>query len=72
VCELDSRLEITSPHWGSYFLLPRTATEFVAEDAQKRIKFELDATGRATAILIWFKPDDPYKMRRVGDHDLDK
>ena len=72
VRELDSRLEITNPHWGSYFLLPRTATEFVVEDAQKRIEFELDATGRATTLRIWFIPDEPYEMRRVGDDKLEK
>ena len=72
VRELDRRLEITNPHWGNYFLLPRTATEFVAEDARKRIEFELDATGRATAIRIWFKPDEPYEIPRVGDHDQEK
>ena len=67
VRELDQRLEIIHPHWGNYLLLPKSATEFVAEDALKRIEFELDATGRATAIQIWFKPDEPYVMRRVGD-----
>jgi hypothetical protein len=72
VRELDSRLEITSPYWGRYFLLPRTATEFVAEDARKRVEFELDASGRATVMRIWFRPDEPYKMHRIGDHDLEK
>lgn len=43
-----------------------------AEDAQRRIEFELDATGRAAAIRIWFKPDEPYEMRRVGDDSLEK
>ena len=72
VRELDSRLEITNPHWGSYLLLPMTATKFVTEDAQKPIEFELDATGKAATIRIWFEPDKPYEMHRVGDHHLDK
>ena len=72
VRELDNRLEITHPHWGSYFLLPSSTTEFVAEDAQKRVEFELDATDNATAVRIWFKPDEPYKMHRVVDQNLEK
>jgi hypothetical protein len=65
VRELDNRLEITNPGWGNYFLLPGTATEFVAEDAQKRVEFELDANGRATTVRIWFRHDEPYEMLRV-------
>ncbi len=63
--ELDGRLEATSPRWGSYFLIPRTATVFEAEDAQTRVEFVPDATGIATAIRIWFDADEPLEMSRV-------
>ena len=65
VRELDGRLETTSPRWGSYLLLARTATEFEAEDIQKRVEFDLDANGIATTIRIWFRQDEPYEMYRV-------
>lgn len=67
VREVDQQLKVTSSHWGAYFLFPKTATEFEVEDAKKRVEFELDTTGRATAIRIWFNPDEPYEMHRVGN-----
>ncbi len=65
VRELDGRLETTSSRWGNYFLIPRTTTEFEAEDAQSRIEFVLDDTGTATAMQIWFETNEPYEMNRV-------
>ena len=65
VKELDSHLEITAPRGGNYFLLPRSATEFEIEDIQKRGEFELDETGNATAVKVWFNVGVPYEMQRV-------
>lgn len=65
VRELGGRLEASSPNWGNYLLLAKTATEFEVEDAQKRVDFVLDDSGSTTAIRIWFNPDEPYEMHRV-------
>lgn len=65
--ELDDRLEITNPLTGSFYLFPRTATEFEIEDEERRLVFELDATGRSTAIRIWIRADESYQFRRVGN-----
>jgi len=69
--ELDGRLEITNPLTGSFYLFPRTATEFEIEDEERRLEFELDATGRATAIRIWVRPDEPRELHRVRNDDLE-
>ncbi len=65
VRELDGRLFIEGPHWGTFFLNPETPTEFTMEDEERRLEFELDDAGLASAIKIWFSADEPYEMARV-------
>ncbi len=65
VRENDGRLEISSPRWGDFFLIQKSSTEYLVEDAHKRVEFELDPSGRASAMRIWFSADKPKNMRRV-------
>ncbi len=58
-------LELESPTWGRYALIPRSATEFLVEDVELPLEFVLDASGGAMAIRIWFEADEPYDMPRV-------
>lgn len=61
----EDRLEIESPHYGRFFLHPRSPTEFLVEDAELRLEFDLDSRGQAGSLRIWFEPDDPFKMVRM-------
>lgn len=65
VYEAAGGLELESPKWGRYALIPRSATEFLAEDIQVRLTFVLDAAGKAKGIQIWLEPEAPYEMRRA-------
>lgn len=65
VREIDGRLEVTSPRWGNYFLNAKSATEFEAEDAQKRVEFVIDAAGKTTAMRIWFRKGKPTELERI-------
>ncbi len=40
-------------------------THIQVEDDGIRVEFQLDGTSKATAMLVWFKPDEPYEMLRV-------
>lgn len=69
ISDLDGRLVITNPYTGSFFLFPKTATEFEIEDEERRLEFSLDITGRATALQIWIRPDESYEFHRIGDEN---
>jgi hypothetical protein len=62
---IDGRLEVEAPRRGRFYLLPRGPTAFRVEDDGVRVEFQLDGTSKATAMLVWFKPDEPYEMLRV-------
>jgi CubicO group peptidase (beta-lactamase class C family) len=62
---IDGRLEVEAPRRGRFYLLPRGPTAFQVEDDGVRVEFQLDGTSKATAMLVWFKPDEPYEMLRV-------
>ncbi|MEM7562041.1 MAG: hypothetical protein AAF353_03205 [Pseudomonadota bacterium] len=60
----QGRLQITNPYTGSFYLYPKSATEFEIEDEQYPAKFALDETGKAKNIKIWFRPDEYVEMSR--------
>ncbi len=65
VHEVGDHIEVSSPLRGRYILIPRSPTEFLVEDAELRLSFELDAAGRATEMKIWFASEDTIELPRV-------
>ncbi len=65
VREIGGHIEVSSSLRGRYILTPRSPTEFMVEDAELRLSFEVDVTGRATAMKIWFASDDLLELPRV-------
>ena len=50
---------------GRFRLIPRSPTAFLIEDAEIPLEFQLDGSGRAMALRIWFAGDRPYEVPRV-------
>ncbi len=65
VRETGGHIEVSCPLRGRYILIPRSPTEYMVEDSELRLSFELDATGRATTMKIWFASGDPIELSRV-------
>ncbi len=65
VAESASHLEIASARWGRFRLIPRSATTFLVEDAERRLEFDLDDTGRASALTFWKRSGERYLVPRV-------
>jgi CubicO group peptidase (beta-lactamase class C family) len=72
VRETGSQLEITSPDWGNFYLIPKTPAEFQVEDAQTRVEFQLDKAGTARSVQFWFDTEEPYKMPRLENENAKK
>ncbi|MFT5506699.1 MAG: CubicO group peptidase (beta-lactamase class C family) [Gammaproteobacteria bacterium] len=70
--QINGRLEYTHPNTGSFLLSPKTPTVFELEDAQWRLEFTLDATGKASSLRIWIRPDESFKFQKVADDDKAK
>jgi len=62
---IGGRLEVESSRLGRFYIIARSPTEFLIEDAELPLKFELDAAGRSTAMQIWFTSDEFHEMSRV-------
>jgi hypothetical protein len=66
VHEVGGRLEVQSPRRGHYFLIPRSPTEFLVEDARWRLDFTLGDEDGPTKMRVWFRSGgDAYEMTRM-------
>jgi len=52
---------------GDFSLLPRSATEFIVEDLEAPVTFELDDDGRPLRMIGEFAPGKPLEGRPVQE-----